>query len=134
MTTLDHVALNVTSLDRTADFYCSLLGLVRLNRVDMGDHTIQYLTSGTEVLFELIEYAEGVEPAWSGTRQQAAPRHLAWRVADVAALEPDVSRLGGVVVTKPGYVPNLDFNNMLIRDPDGIEVELVERAPTHRLG
>ena len=51
---LDHAALVVASLDRSTAFYSSLLGLEVRNRVELSDHTIQYLDSGTEVLLELM--------------------------------------------------------------------------------
>lgn len=140
---LDHVALVVASLDRSAAFYSELLGLDILHQVRLSDHTLQYLASGTEVLLELIEYDEprgavvGEEPrgavagdgAWgAGVQAARGAHHLAWNVADAAAVEAKVEALGGRVVATGRYVPELDFISLMAEDPDGFLVEVVQRS------
>ena len=145
---LDHVALVVASLDRSAAFYSELLGLDILHQVRLSDHTLQYLASGTEVLLELIEYDEprgvvgddaqgaGARDAWdagvqeardAGVRDARDAHHLAWNVADAAAVEAKVEALGGRVVASGRYVPELDFISLMAQDPDGFLVEVVQR-------
>ena len=126
---LDHVALVVASLDRSAAFYSELLGLDILHQVRLSDHTLQYLASGTEVLLELIEYDEprgvvGDDAQGAGARDA---HHLAWNVADAAAVEAKVEALGGRVVASGRYVPELDFISLMAQDPDGFLVEVVQR-------
>lgn len=125
---LDHVALVVTSLDSAMAFYSQLLGLEVLDRVDLGDHRIQYLSSGTHARMELIEYLPGKAAGAPAEPDAIAMRHLAWQVEDLAGLLPRVSELGGTVLTGPNWIPSLGFHSALIRDRDGIEVELVQRA------
>ena len=137
---LDHVALVVASLDRSAAFYSELLGLDILHQVRLSDHTLQYLASGTEVLLELIEYDEprgvvgddaqgaGARDAWdAGVQAARGAHHLAWNVADAAAVEAKVEALGGRVVACGRYVPELDFISLMAQDPDGFLVEVVQR-------
>ncbi len=124
---LDHVALVVTSLDASTEFYTRLLGVERLNRVDLGDHHIQYLSSGTGVRIELIEYVPGRAPGALSEPDAIAMRHLAWEVPDVAAAAAFAEATGGQVINPPTVVPALGFTSALIRDPDGIEVELLQR-------
>ena len=139
---LDHVALVVASLDRSAAFYSELLGLDILHQVRLSDHTLQYLASGTEVLLELIEYDEpwgavvgdgawgaGARDAWdAGVQAARGAHHLAWNVADAAAVEAKVEALGGRVVATGRYVPELDFISLMAEDPDGFLVEVVQRS------
>ena len=120
---LDHVALVVASLDRSAAFYSGLLGLDILHQVRLSDHTLQYLTSGTEVLLELIQYDE---PRPHTTGEGA--HHLAWNVGDAAAVEAKVEALGGRLLASCRYVPELDFISMMAKDPDGFLVEVVQRS------
>lgn len=126
---LDHVALVVASLDRSTSFYTSLLGLERLERVILPGHTIQYLGSGTAVQVELIEYWEPADGVKGKADQRAiAMRHMAWNVTELARLEDLTAQLGGEVIARPVFVPELGFTSMLIHDPDGIEAELIQRA------
>lgn len=138
---LDHVALVVASLDRSAAFYSGLLGLDILHQVRLSDHTLQYLASGTEVALELIEYDKprgdiagdkardpGVRDARdAGVQEARGAHHLAWNVADAAAVEAKVEALGGRVVASGRYVPELDFISLMAEDPDGFLVEVVQR-------
>lgn len=127
--TLDHVALVVTSVESSSSFYTTLLGLEELERVTLSDHTIQYLGTGTAAKVELIEYTDSASKMVGEADQRAiAMRHLAWNVTDVASLEEWTTQQGGVVIARPVFVPELGFTSMLIRDPDGIEVELIQRT------
>lgn len=127
---LAHAALVVTSVDRAAQFYGSVLGLDRLRTCRMSDHTLAYLSSGTDVEVELIEYDDA--PPEGSRRpgpQDIAPRHLAWRVDDVGAAVGRAVELGGGMVSEPVPVPELGCVSALARDPDGIEFELVSPLP-----
>lgn len=127
-TRLDHVALVVGSLERSTAFYTALFGLSPTGRVAMGDHRIAYLSSGTDVLLELIQYDDSDATCTTAGPKTVALRHTAWNVSDITALPDRVARLGGVVVSQPTAVPALGFTSMLIRDADGIEVEIVQRV------
>ena len=124
---LDHVALVVDSLDRATDFYSHLLSLNVLNRVNLSDHTIQYLSSGTGPPLELIAYDDDADGQPVCAPTMPASHHLAWQVADVTHLQYRVIELGGTVISAPLFMPELQQTSVLIRDPDGFLVELVER-------
>ncbi|WP_341729637.1 VOC family protein [Brooklawnia sp.] len=124
---LDHAALVVASLDRSTAFYSSLLGLEVRNRVELSDHTIQYLDSGTEVLLELIAYQAGAAGQPLSAPGLPAAHHLAWQVPDANELRPRIIALGGSIVSMPVFMPELQQTSMLIQDPDGFLIELVEK-------
>ena len=124
---LDHVALVVGSLDRATHFYSHLLDLEVLNRVRLSDHTIQYLSSRTGAPLELIAYDEGAAGQPLNPPSMPASHHLAWQVPDVEDLQHRVIELGGLVISAPVYMPELQQTSLLIRDPDGFLIELVER-------
>lgn len=127
-TRMDHVALVVESLDRSRAFYCDLLTIDPLDRADMGDHRIQYLGTGTGVRLELIEYVPTRGAGATAESRRIGMRHIAWDVADLWPVVARVESLGGSIMAEPTWVPTLGFHSALIRDPDGIEVELIQRA------
>ena len=108
---MDHVALVVESLDR----------------VGMGDHRIQYLGSGTAVRLELIEFMPSLEADATAGGRRIGMRHIAWEVSELAQVVARVESLGGSILTEATWVPRLGFHSALIRDTDGIEVELIHR-------
>lgn len=124
---LDHAALVVASLDRSTAFYSALLGLDVRNRVELSDHTIQYLASGTEVLLELIAYQSGAAGQPLSTPGLPAAHHLAWQVPDAGELLPRITALGGSIVSGPVFMPELQQTSVLFQDPDGFLIELVEK-------
>lgn len=126
-TRMDHVALVVESLDRSQAFYSELLAIEPINRVDMGDHRIQYLGSGTAVRLELIEFMPSLEADATADGRRIGMRHIAWEVSELAQVVARVESLGGSILTEATWVPRLGFHSALIRDTDGIEVELIHR-------
>ena len=131
---LHHVALVVASLDRSRAFYTGLFGLVAEERIALSDHAIQYLTSGSSVRLELIEYQRSAVNTTENAAEKTTRKtdhHLAWQVPSVVALEPIVADLGGSVISAPNYMPELGFISMMTTDPDGFLVEVIERPVPH---
>lgn len=123
---LDHVALVVTDVEQASDFYCAVLGLDVQETVRLTDHTIRYLSSGTQVRMELIAFDDGQSPGPLSDGKEIAQRHMAWKVEDLEAALALVKQFGGSVHAGPTWVPELGFTSGLIRDPVGIESELLE--------
>lgn len=128
---LDHAALVVTSVEWASAFYMAVLDLEVLGTVRLSDHTICYLSSGTGVRIELIEFDDGRRPTSVSDGKDIAPRHLAWSVRDLDRALSQVQVAGGNVHVGPVWVSELGFTSALIHDADGIESELVE-YPTRR--
>lgn len=123
---LNHVALVVSSLDKTGYFYQRLFNLRMLNRVRMKDHCIQYLDSGTGARIELIQYDEVVPARILLDNHQCGFGHTAWQVNDVSSTTRLAEEIGGYIICSCVPVPELSFTSSLIRDPDGSIVELVQ--------
>ena len=54
ITGIHHITINVKNLTQTHRFYGELLGLTRLEDIDMGDHTLSYYALPGGAKLELI--------------------------------------------------------------------------------
>ncbi|MBB2955332.1 catechol-2,3-dioxygenase [Bifidobacterium commune] len=80
-TQLAHTFLVVHSLTLETTFYSSVLGLPLGNRVDMGNHILQYVENGTPAILEFIEYQDG--RTLPDHPDQEFRHHLAFAVNDI---------------------------------------------------
>ena len=123
ITGIHHITINVKNLTQTHRFYGELLGLTRLEDIDMGDHT---LPGGAKL--ELICYRAVTPVCTAGLLERGRFRHLALQFDTVDALNSVVDRLplyGGRVLQPPKWVEALQFTGMLAEDPNGCELEFL---------
>lgn len=124
---IDHITINVISMEESIHFYRDLLGLTELHEVDMGDHVLKYFRLDGDTLLELIRYKDDQPEYRYEVKTRGLYRHLALGTEDVNALYQKLSENQVECLCKPGYVDKLQFRNFLIRDPNGVEIEFVER-------
>ncbi|MCH3975744.1 VOC family protein [Bifidobacterium tibiigranuli] len=121
---LNHVALVVDSLEEQTRFYTSAVGLKASRKVDMGNHVIQYLESEHQDLIELIEYRDGRRQPRAF--EQEARHHIAFSVSNIEQVAQRVTLLGGKVIASLVFAKQLGFYSIMVEDPEGFRVELVE--------
>ena len=114
--------VRVTDLDASLRFYCDLLGLKELNRVDVeaGRFSLIFLAApGNDDAQVELTHNWDPEP-YDGGRNFG---HLAYEVEDIYAL---CNRLqdGGVTINRPPRDGHIAF----VRSPDGISVELLQKG------
>ena len=124
-----HTMIRVGNLERSIDFYTRLLGMKELRRRDVpeGKYTLAFLgygdgnaSGGGEIE---LTYNYGVEKYEQGN----AFGHLAVAVPDVAAAVEAVRDGGGKVTREPGPVKFGTTVIAFVEDPDGYQIELLER-------
>lgn len=115
-----HTMVRVRDLDASLNFYCNLLGLTELRRIDreQGRYTLVFLgaSQNPDAQVELT-YNWDHEP-YDGGRNFG---HLAYAVDDIYAL---CERLmdGGVTINRPPRDGRMAF----VRSPDNISIELLQ--------
>ncbi len=125
-----HTMVRVTDLDASLHFYCDLLGLEEVRRMDneTGRYTLIFLAAPADKARSAAERSPEVEltfnwdpEAYTGGRNFG---HLAYKVADIYAA---CQRLmdGGVVINRPPRDGNMAF----VRSPDGVSIELLQDGP-----
>ena len=124
-----HTMVRVTDLDASLRFYCELLGLKEMRRIDNegGRFTLVFLAAPGDQDRAGAEQAPMVELTYNWDRQDYHGGrnfgHLAYLVDDIYAL---CRRLqdGGVVINRPPRDGHMAF----VRSPDGISVELLQKG------
>jgi catechol 2,3-dioxygenase-like lactoylglutathione lyase family enzyme len=121
-----HVGLSVTDIERSTAWYCDVLGFDLLMPTDEpGFQRRLLLHKATGFFIGLVQH-----DANDGTpfaEQRAGLDHLSLAVADVAELEEWAAHLTDKGVEHTG--PNEAFyaHVIVLRDPDGIQLELFVR-------
>jgi lactoylglutathione lyase len=122
-----HTMIRVGDLDRSVNFYTSLLGMkeLRRNEVKDGKYTLAFVGYGDEANSTVIEltYNWGVDHYEMGS----AFGHLAIGVPDVAATCERLRKAGGKITREPGPVKFGTTIIAFVEDPDGYKIELVQR-------
>lgn len=124
-----HTMVRVADLDASLRFYCDLLGLEEVRRMDneAGRFTLVFLAAPKDRARSAAERAPELEltvnwdpEVYTGGRNFG---HLAYKVEDIYAA---CQRLmdGGVVINRPPRDGYMAF----VRSPDGISVELLQEG------
>jgi lactoylglutathione lyase len=125
-----HTMVRITDVDASLRFYCDLLGLQQVRRMDneAGRYSLIFLAAPADAERSAAERSPEVELTWNwdpepydGGRNFG---HLAYKVEDIYAT---CQRLmdGGVVINRPPRDGNMAF----VRSPDGISIELLQDGP-----
>lgn len=122
-----HTMVRVTDLDASLHFYCDLLGLSEVRRMENeeGRYTLVFLAAPRDAERSAAERSPEVELTfnWDPEDYQGGRNfgHLAFEVEDIYAA---CQRLmdGGVVINRPPRDGHMAF----IRSPDGISIELLQ--------
>lgn len=124
---LDHITINVKELDKTLKFYGDLLGLQKLPSVEMDGQTIYYfmLPGGTKL--ELIYYYHDTGSSDGNELAVGSCRHFAFEVDDIATVVQELEPAGYNFHLKPKYYDLLGCTCGLVRDPNGFELEFVQK-------
>lgn len=124
-----HTMVRVTDLDASLRFWCDLLGLREMRRMEneAGRFSLIFLAAPNDLDRSQAERSPEVEltynwdpETYTGGRNFG---HLAYKVDDVYAA---CQRLmdGGVVINRPPRDGNMAF----VRSPDGISIELLQEG------
>jgi lactoylglutathione lyase len=124
-----HTMVRVKDLDASLKFYCDLLGLKEVRRIDNqgGKFTLVFLCAPEDVERAAKDQAPLVELTynWDSEDYKGGRNfgHLAYRVDDIYALCQRMMD-GGVTINRPPRDGHMAF----VRSPDGISVELLQEG------
>ena len=123
-----HTMLRVGDLQRSIDFYTTVLGMKLLRTSENAEYkySLAFLGYGSNPDHAELEltYNWGTDSYDMGT----AYGHIAISTADIYATCDQVRAAGGNISREPGPVKGGSTVIEFITDPDGYKVELIERA------
>jgi glyoxylase I family protein len=127
----EHVGMTVSDMSRAIDFYCGLLGLRLALRTSSAGGELAFLDAGGGML-EVAAPAHPVGRFRDVPMSEAGLRHLTLAYDDVDGMVETLEAAGVEIVERPRPAYNTEMIRRVafVRDPDGVLVELIERAPS----
>jgi lactoylglutathione lyase len=124
-----HTMVRVTDIDGSLAFYCGLLGMREMRRVDneAGRFTLIFLAApddrrrAAEERAPLIELTYNWDPEVYGEGRNFG--HLAFEVDDIYAICARIAA-AGVTINRPPRDGRMAF----VRSPDNISIELLQKG------
>ena len=115
-----HTMVRVSDIEQSLHFYCDLLGLKEMRRIDRPEHKYSLIFVAAEKNPDAeVELTYNYDPEeYTGGRNFG---HLAFRVDNIY---DSCKRLmdGGVPINRPPHDGRMAF----VRSPDGISIELLQ--------
>lgn len=128
VTRLNHAVLYVGDVDRSAAFYCDVLGFRRVAMTPPGVRAAFLQAPDSTNDHDLGLFEVGGVGAAPATPRTAGLYHLAWEVDTLATLQRTADRLAsaGALV---GATDHGTTKSLYAKDPDGLEFEVVWLVP-----
>jgi catechol 2,3-dioxygenase-like lactoylglutathione lyase family enzyme len=127
LTTVDHITINVIDMQKSTAFYKDVMQLPQLDCVDMGDHIIQYFDLGNGIKLELILYKSDSETVKNVPAAPGIYRHMALAANNIEDLFKKIKNAHVKILSPLASCRLLHFDNFLIEDPNGVEIEILHR-------
>ena len=118
---LTHLALTVSDLERSFQFYHDVFGMLAVYREK---NLLQAQTPGARDILDLEEGTENVG-------KSGGIKHFGFRLADARDIDraaAAIERAGGKIVRRGEFCPGEPY--VFFTDPDGYEVEVWYELPT----
>lgn len=124
---INHITINVCDLEKSKAFCTDVLRLPYAGFVDMGDHTLTYYQLTPDTRLELIHYLTEQNTASVTETTLGIYRHFCVETDDLEGFAADCRAAGVPIRKEPGWVENLQCSTMLIVDPNGVEIEIIQK-------
>ncbi len=122
---VDHITINLVKKEESFAFYENVFGLVKKEEKNMGDHVL-HLYQLPGVILELIEYVDEQKLVQTANTDIGIYRHFAVTVDDIEAFRAACEKAGYGINLEPSFVEKLGKTVMLVKDPNGVEIELIQ--------
>ncbi|MFQ5909031.1 MAG: VOC family protein [Thermoplasmata archaeon] len=124
-----HTSIRTSDMDRTVAFYTEVMGmeLVRQKAIPERNMELSFLASGGDHQIEVIRYTSQASYQVPQYEERVFD-HLAFEVSEVEPILAKCREAGGRVVERPFQLPGSTSTYAFIQDPDGITIELIQRA------
>jgi lactoylglutathione lyase len=120
-----HTMLRVGDLEKSIDFYTSVLGMKVLRRKDYPDgrFTLAFVGYGDESEEAVLELTHN----WDTKSYEIGTGHVALEVDDAYKACADVKQRGGKVTREAGPMKHGTTVIAFVEDPDGYKIEFIQK-------
>jgi lactoylglutathione lyase len=124
-----HTMVRVSDLDRSLAFYCALLGLIEVRRMESrtGRFTLVFLAAPNDQERAKSERAPLIELTYNWDKENYGSDrnfgHLAFEVDDIYAVCERLQS-AGITINRPPRDGRMAF----VRSPDNISIELLQKG------
>ena len=119
----DHIGINTLDIEESVRFYTDVFGFRELSRADMGDLTLVYMDTGTDLQLELYDLRGQVITGDLPEDKQGF-RHIAFYVDDIQAWTGRLKEKNVEFTMELTRMPQIRRDGILVKDPNGFIIEL----------
>lgn len=120
-----HVMIRVKNIENSLKFYQDLFELNLVNEMRLDDCSLYFLAD--EDGQTQIELTHNDTTPEGGYEVGAGFGHFAFEVDSLDEFTKKMQNLGYEYLYEPFILPNHDLKVAFLKDPDGYEIELIER-------
>jgi lactoylglutathione lyase len=124
--TWDHIHLRTTDPEKTAQWYERMLGAEVIRTMQQGAPRIDLKLGGANIFIAPVKAGDGVNPP-PATPYQGLD-HFGLTVSGIDAIAAEL-KAKGVEFTREPTTVRPGVRVCFIRAPEGVSIELLERAP-----
>lgn len=124
---LNHITINTNDYETSKKFYEEALGYQYVNSIRMSDHTLHYFQLPSGIRLEVIEYDFPTKLTNCDSTTKGIYRHFAVYVDNIAQLATQINNFNPeYIIMQPTLIKKLNCIAMLVRDPNGCEMEFTQ--------
>ena len=120
-----HIAINTLNIEESVRFYQRMFGFAEVSRADMGACILVYLKVAENTFLELFDLKGACEEGSVPENLQGL-RHIAFDVTYIEAWDRSLKEKGAEFTMELCAMEPIGKKGLLIRDPNGVIVELCE--------
>ena len=146
MRRIDHTGLTVSDMERSIDFYCNVLGLKVVRRMDVSEDFLGQIVGfpgvrmaiallkadEEEHIIELLQYISHPGEKNPSETNRTGNGHVCFEVDDIWGNYEKLKSKGVTFVNPPAKISigrNIGAQAVYFRDPDGITLEMRQLPP-----
>ena len=120
-----HAMIRVKDIDASMKFYTELLGLEKTHEIKLEDSILHFLKD-KDSDFE-IELTQNFDIPENGYQNGNAFGHFAVETKNMNEFDKKIKNLGYEYLYEPFILEEASSKIAFIKDPDGIEIEVIEK-------
>ena len=125
---LDHITINLKEVEKSFEFYETLFGCEKINTIEMGEKFNHFYRLSGNVRLELLQYNVPKDTISGAHTDLGKLRHFAVVVDSVDEAKAICDKMGYKINMQPTFVEKIQCKIMMIEDPNGVEIEVMDDA------